>query len=70
MQERRRQERIREEEEGGYTGAKSNTSRLGPPGFIPGTDLREPPESLQQVTQFQKYQMEEKKVNVDAHGPP
>ncbi|XP_040894772.1 RIB43A-like with coiled-coils protein 2 [Toxotes jaculatrix] len=34
---------------------------VGVPGLCPSSDRRAPPESLQQVIQFQKYQIEEKK---------
>uniref|UniRef100_A0A3Q3X815 RIB43A domain with coiled-coils 2 n=1 Tax=Mola mola TaxID=94237 RepID=A0A3Q3X815_MOLML len=37
-------------------------SLVGFPGLCPGSDRRAPPESLQQVIQFQKYQIEEKRV--------
>uniref|UniRef100_A0A3Q3VXT7 RIB43A domain with coiled-coils 2 n=1 Tax=Mola mola TaxID=94237 RepID=A0A3Q3VXT7_MOLML len=36
-------------------------SLVGFPGLCPGSDRRAPPESLQQVIQFQKYQIEEKR---------
>ncbi|XP_068168637.1 RIB43A-like with coiled-coils protein 2 isoform X2 [Antennarius striatus] len=36
-------------------------SVVGVPGLSPSTDRPDPPESLQQIVQFQKYQMEEKK---------
>lgn len=37
------------------------------PGLCPSSDRRTPPESLQQVVQFQKYQIEEKKVKMKKH---
>lgn len=39
-------------------------SRVGVPGLCPSKDRKAPPESLQQVIQFQKTQVEEKKVKL------
>ncbi|KAG7523178.1 hypothetical protein JOB18_041116 [Solea senegalensis] len=38
------------------------TTSVGVPGLWPSTDKRPPPESRQKIMQFQKYQMEERKV--------
>lgn len=37
------------------------------PGFSPSADVRPPPETVQQVIQFQKYQIQEKKVTANAN---
>ncbi|XP_054475952.1 RIB43A-like with coiled-coils protein 2 [Anoplopoma fimbria] len=42
-------------------GAEPTLGMLGVPGLCPSSDRRVPPESLQQLIQFQKYQIEEKK---------
>nr|XP_015820926.2 RIB43A-like with coiled-coils protein 2 [Nothobranchius furzeri] len=51
-----------EEKEGnkGYDGSQQHALDMVP-GMCPSQDRREPPESLQQVVQFQKHQIEEKK---------
>lgn len=41
---------------------KPTLGMVGVLGLCPSSDRRAPPESLQQVIQFQKYQIEEKKV--------
>ncbi|TKS73135.1 RIB43A-like with coiled-coils protein 2 [Collichthys lucidus] len=40
---------------------KSSLDTVGVPGLCPSSDKRAPPESLQEIAQFQKYQMEEKR---------
>ncbi|XP_045892573.1 RIB43A-like with coiled-coils protein 2 [Micropterus dolomieu] len=41
--------------------AEPTLSVVGVPGLCPSSDMRAPPESQQQIIQFQKYQIEEKK---------
>lgn len=41
---------------------KSSLDTVGVPGLCSSSDIRAPPESLQEIVQFQKYQIEEKKV--------
>ncbi|KAG8012452.1 RIB43A-like with coiled-coils protein 2 [Nibea albiflora] len=40
---------------------ESSLDTVGVPGLCPSSDRRAPPESLQEIVQFQKYQIEEKK---------
>ncbi|XP_026167273.1 RIB43A-like with coiled-coils protein 2 [Mastacembelus armatus] len=40
---------------------KASMGMMGVPGLCPSNDRRVPPESLQQIVQFQKYQIEEKR---------
>ncbi|TMS05406.1 RIB43A-like with coiled-coils protein 2 [Larimichthys crocea] len=40
---------------------KSSLDTVGVPGLCSSSDIRAPPESLQEIVQFQKYQIEEKK---------
>uniref|UniRef100_A0A3B4ZKR6 RIB43A-like with coiled-coils protein 2 n=1 Tax=Stegastes partitus TaxID=144197 RepID=A0A3B4ZKR6_9TELE len=42
--------------------AECTPSVVGVPGLCPSSDRRAPPESLQQINQFQKHQIEEKRV--------
>ncbi|XP_074487981.1 RIB43A-like with coiled-coils protein 2 isoform X2 [Sebastes fasciatus] len=60
--EKRRQERDRNDE-GKLAGADAEPTlgMVGGPGICPSSDRRAPPESLQEIIQFQKYQIEEKK---------
>ncbi|XP_019959205.2 RIB43A-like with coiled-coils protein 2 [Paralichthys olivaceus] len=57
--EKRQQERNDEDNRG--VDVDPALGRWGVPGLCPGTDLRAPPETLEQVLQFQKIQIEEKK---------
>ncbi|XP_029378176.1 RIB43A-like with coiled-coils protein 2 [Echeneis naucrates] len=43
------------------TDVQPNLGRVGVPGLFPSSDRRTPPESLQQVMEFQKYQIVERK---------
>ncbi|XP_061677853.1 RIB43A-like with coiled-coils protein 2 [Syngnathoides biaculeatus] len=55
-EERRRQERTQKDiwQQGLHAGT------MGAPGFCPSSDRKPPPESLMQITQFHKHQIEEK----------
>ncbi|TKS73146.1 hypothetical protein D9C73_007224 [Collichthys lucidus] len=44
---------------------KSSLDTVGVPGLCPSSDKRAPPESLQEIAQFQKYQMEEKRARLN-----
>ncbi len=48
--------------QGQLTGVYAEPSTAIVPGLCPGSDGRAPPESVQQIIQFQTYQMEERKV--------
>ncbi|KAI3370823.1 hypothetical protein L3Q82_007350 [Scortum barcoo] len=67
IEERRRLEGGRNEDnradhlQGQLTGGDAEQSMMGAPGLCPSSDRRAPPESPQQVFQFQKYQIEERK---------
>jgi len=68
IEEKRRQEGERNDKdnypEGQLTGVDSECAldMAIVPGLCPSSDKRAPPESLQQVIQFQKNQIEERKV--------
>lgn len=47
--------------QGQVTDGHAERSMMGAPGLCPSSNRRAPPESPQQVVQFQKYQMEERK---------
>ncbi|XP_078114011.1 RIB43A-like with coiled-coils protein 2 isoform X2 [Sander vitreus] len=57
------EEKRHQEEEHNDEGVdvKPTPGMVGVPGLCPSSDRRAPPESLQQIIQFQKYQIEEKK---------
>ncbi|XP_060932463.1 RIB43A-like with coiled-coils protein 2 [Limanda limanda] len=59
IEEKRRQERDEEDNRG--LDITPALGRLGVPGLCPGSDLRAPPQTLEQVLQFQRNQIEEKK---------
>lgn len=55
--------------QGQLTGVNAEPSLglVGVPGLCPSSDRKTPPESLQQIIQFQKYQIEERKVKITTH---
>ncbi|XP_076589998.1 RIB43A-like with coiled-coils protein 2 [Chaetodon auriga] len=55
IEEKRQQRRLEGKDDGAFLAMASV------PGLCPRSDRRAPPESLQQIIQFQKYQIEEKK---------
>ncbi|XP_053283571.1 RIB43A-like with coiled-coils protein 2 [Pleuronectes platessa] len=59
IEEKRRQERYEEDNRG--LDINPALGRWGVPGLCPGSDLRAPPQTLEQVLQFQRNQIEEKK---------
>ncbi|XP_069384251.1 RIB43A-like with coiled-coils protein 2 [Paralichthys olivaceus] len=61
IEEKHRQEQESNDEDNRGVDVDPALGRWGVPGLCPGTDLRAPPETLEQVLQFQKNQIEEKK---------
>uniref|UniRef100_A0A3Q0RWG4 RIB43A domain with coiled-coils 2 n=1 Tax=Amphilophus citrinellus TaxID=61819 RepID=A0A3Q0RWG4_AMPCI len=59
---RHRREEECTDKQDNFQGTEWTPSMVAVPGLGPSSDRKAPPESLQQIVQFQKYQIEEKRV--------
>lgn len=62
-EEKHRREEERNDKQNNFQGTERTPSMVAVPGLSPSSDRKALPESLQQIVQFQKYQIDEKRRN-------